>query len=92
MARCASLEAKAKEREKALQDKLTFANLAQDAAELREWIDEKRITADDQSYRELTNLPKKLQRHEAFELEINANKPALEDLIEVSEHVVFLSA
>lgn len=84
LARCAALEQKAADREKALQEKLAFANLQQDAQELQDWIAEKRITATDQSYRDLTNLPTKLQKHEAFESEVQANRPVLEDLIEVS--------
>ena len=38
------------------------------------WISEKLQTASDESYRDPTNLQSKLQKHQAFEAELSANK------------------
>ncbi len=38
------------------------------------WINEKLKTACDESYRDPTNLQTKLQKHQAFEAELAANK------------------
>ncbi|XP_067895807.1 spectrin beta chain, non-erythrocytic 5 isoform X2 [Heterodontus francisci] len=51
-----------------------------DAAELLMWIDEKYEIASDESYRDLTNILRKLKRHEAVEREVLANQVRVEDL------------
>ncbi|KAJ8972184.1 hypothetical protein NQ314_000314 [Rhamnusium bicolor] len=45
--------------------------------DLRVWMAEKLKTASDESYRDLTNLERKLQKHEAFERELRANEGQL---------------
>ncbi|XP_060809257.1 spectrin beta chain, non-erythrocytic 5 isoform X2 [Amyelois transitella] len=45
--------------------------------ELEAWIEDKTRTAKDQSYRDLANLERKLQKHEAFERELQANEKQL---------------
>ena len=44
---------------------------------------EKYQTATDESYRDLTNIPAKLQKHQAFEAELKANNDRLKDLNKV---------
>ena len=44
---------------------------------------EKYQTATDESYRDLTNIPAKLQKHQAFEAELKANSDRLKDLNKV---------
>ncbi len=46
--------------------------------QLSDWIREKYQTATDESYRELTNLLPKLQKHQAFEAELKANNDRLD--------------
>ena len=45
---------------------------------------EKEKTATDESYRDLTNLPAKLQKHQVFETELKSHNDALQDLNKVS--------
>lgn len=52
--------------------------------QISSWLAEKFEIADDESYRELTNLPGKVKKHQAFEAEITANKERLDKLNEVA--------
>lgn len=60
---------------------LTAANNFQEFAakvdDLRGWIADKTKIASDESYRDLSNLERKLQKHEAFERELRANEGQL---------------
>ena len=51
--------------------------------QLSDWMKEKYQTATDESYRDLTNIPAKLQKHQAFEAELKANNDRLKDLNKV---------
>jgi spectrin beta len=53
--------------------------------DLRSWMAEKNRTVQDESYRDLTNLERKLQKHEAFELELRANEGQLRSINKVSD-------
>ena len=44
------------------------------------WIQEKLQIATDESFRDLTNVQRKLQRHQAFEAEIAANKNGFDSI------------
>ena len=48
------------------------------------WISEKLTVATDESYRDPTNLQSKLQKHQAFEAELSANKGRVDSVTEVS--------
>eukprot|EP00061_Rhincodon_typus_P013017 g39117.t1 len=54
-----------------------------DVAELLMWIDEKFKLASDESYRDPTNILRKLKRHEAVEKEVMANEVRVDDLSKV---------
>lgn len=54
-----------------------------DAEELLLWMEEKFKIAEDESYRDPTNILRKLKRHEAAEKEMQANQVRLDRLIEV---------
>ncbi|KAK7879537.1 hypothetical protein WMY93_033748, partial [Mugilogobius chulae] len=56
-----------------------------DAEELLLWMDEKMKIAEDESYRDPTNILHKLNRHEALEKEMEANKERLERLLQALE-------
>ena len=43
-------------------------------AQAEGWISEKLTVASDESYHDPTNLQSKLQKHQAFEAELSANK------------------
>ncbi|XP_048485825.1 spectrin beta chain, non-erythrocytic 5 [Plutella xylostella] len=86
-ARCAAVVAKrdaarqaAAERRRALQASLAHQQFIASTEELEAWIQDKTRTAKDQSYRDLANLERKLQKHEAFERELQANEKQLRNL------------
>ncbi|KAL3315949.1 Spectrin alpha chain, non-erythrocytic 1 [Cichlidogyrus casuarinus] len=51
-----------------------------DADEMKAWIVEKLKTANDESYKDPTNLQTKVQKHQNFEAEIQANQPRIEEI------------
>ncbi|XP_067847252.1 spectrin beta chain, non-erythrocytic 5 [Heptranchias perlo] len=59
-----------------------------DAAELRMWIDEKYEIASDESYRDPTNILRKLKRHEAVEKEMMANQVQVEGLKQTGNDLI----
>lgn len=61
-----------------------FHNFAADVDDLRAWLGEKLKTAGDESYRDLNNIERKLQKHEAFESELRSNEKQLRSINKVS--------
>jgi spectrin beta len=55
----------------------------QDCEELTEWVQEKNITAQDETYRSAKTVHSKWTRHQAFEAEIASNKDRLYRIQEV---------
>ena len=51
--------------------------------DLRSWMAEKSRAVQDESYRDLTNLERKLQKHEVLELELHANEGQLRSINKV---------
>lgn len=60
-----------------LQDQLQLHQFLQDCDELSEWVQEKNLTALDDTYRSAKTVHSKWTRHQAFEAEIAANKERL---------------
>lgn len=60
-----------------LQDQLQLHQFLQDCDELGEWVQEKKVTAEDDTYRDAKTIHSKWTRHQAFEAEIAANKERL---------------
>lgn len=54
-----------------------------DSDELLLWMEEKFKVAEDESYRDPTNILRKLKRHEAAEREMQANQVWLDRLVQV---------
>nr|CAD7456118.1 unnamed protein product [Timema tahoe] len=54
-----------------------FQDFSADVDDLKGWLSDKLKTAGDESYRDLSNLERKLQKHEAFERELRANEGQL---------------
>ena len=77
VARRAAVKEVAAARRAALYASRKFHDFAADVDDLRGWMAEKLKTATDESYRDLTNLERKLQKHEAFERELHANEGQL---------------
>ncbi|RZF42143.1 hypothetical protein LSTR_LSTR016934, partial [Laodelphax striatellus] len=72
--RRAAVKGAAQERRKALAASHSFQQFAADVEDLQNWLTDKLKTAGDESYRDLTNIERKLQKHEAFERELRANE------------------
>ncbi|XP_049319614.1 spectrin beta chain, non-erythrocytic 5 isoform X1 [Astyanax mexicanus] len=65
-----------------------YQEFYRDAEELILWMEEKFKIAEDESYRDPTNVLRKLKRHEAAEKEMQANQVRLDRLIEAGEEMV----
>ncbi|KJH51468.1 spectrin repeat-containing domain protein [Dictyocaulus viviparus] len=63
-----------------LKDALTLQQFLSDCEELREWIEEKMIRAQDETYRDAKTITSKFVRHQAFQSELQANKERLDQL------------
>lgn len=74
---------KCRDRHDKLAEAQAYQEFRRDADELSNWIEEKYQFATDESYRDLTNLLPKLQKHQAFEAELKANSQRLADINKV---------
>lgn len=63
-----------------LRNQMELQQFLRDCDELEEWIQEKHITAQDETYRSAKTVHSKWTRHQAFEAEIAANKERLLNL------------
>ncbi|XP_077537730.1 spectrin beta chain isoform X4 [Haemaphysalis longicornis] len=61
-----------------LADQLALHQFLQDCDQLSEWVQEKSIVAQDETYRSAKTVHSKWTRHQAFEAEVQANKERLE--------------
>nr|WAW84869.1 spectrin alpha chain [Halisarca dujardinii] len=64
-------------RQELLEDSYRLQHFLRDVHEVKVWAVEKLKTARDESFRDPTNLPAKLQKHQAFEDEVAAYQPHL---------------
>ncbi|XP_065222378.1 spectrin beta chain isoform X3 [Planococcus citri] len=71
-----------------LKDQLQLHQFLQDCEELSEWVLEKKITAQDETYRSAKTVHSKWTRHQAFEAEIAANKDRLVRIQQAGEDLV----
>lgn len=67
----------AQQRANILDSSKNYQEFFAEVHDLRTWIAEKLKTASDESYRDLANLERKIQKHEAFERELRANEGQL---------------
>jgi len=70
-----------------LKDQLQLQQFLSNCDELIEWMQEKRIVAEDETYRSAKTLHSKWTRHRAHELEIAANKDRLNRLKQEGEQL-----
>jgi spectrin beta len=63
-----------------LDEALNLQKFLSDCEELREWIEEKMIRAQDETYRDARTITSKFNRHEAFRSELQSNKDRLTQL------------
>lgn len=71
-------------RKKKLNDSRNYQLFLRNLYEVTGWINEKLQVALDESYRDPTNLQAKLQKHQAFEAEVTANRNRVDAVVEVS--------
>lgn len=67
-------------RRRALQASKDFQKFCAESGDLNTWLDDKMRIAGDENYRDLSNLPRKLQKHKAFERELRANDGQLRNI------------
>lgn len=70
-------------RRHALQASKDYQKFCAEAGDLNTWLDDKMKIAGDENYRDLINLPRKLQKHKAFERELRANEGQLRNINKV---------
>ncbi|XP_077178896.1 spectrin beta chain, non-erythrocytic 5 isoform X2 [Paroedura picta] len=76
------------QRKKILLDSLLLQEFNYDTEELLLWMEEKYKIASDESYRDLTNILRKLKKHEAVEQEMKANQKHFMELIVAGNQLV----
>lgn len=79
----------AQKRRNNLQANYNYEKFRAEAGDLREWLDDKTKVASDDSYRDLSNLPRKLQKHKAFDRELRANEGQLRNINKVCFTITF---
>ncbi|XP_077120129.1 spectrin beta chain, non-erythrocytic 5 isoform X3 [Ranitomeya variabilis] len=82
------LDKKSEERQKQLLNSLRLQEFNRDATELLVWMDEKYKIALDESYRDPSNILRKLKWHETAEREMDANQVRFEDLVKVGQQLL----
>ncbi|XP_076605262.1 spectrin beta chain, non-erythrocytic 5 [Chaetodon auriga] len=65
-----------------------YQEFQRDSDELLLWMEEKFKVAEDESYRDPTNVLQKLKRHEATEKEMQANQVRLDRLVQLGEEML----
>ncbi|XP_055643020.1 spectrin beta chain isoform X2 [Toxorhynchites rutilus septentrionalis] len=78
----------AQKRRNALQASKDFQKFGADVDDLNAWLTDKARIASDESYKDLTNLPRKLQKHKAFERELRANEGQLRTVNKEGEALI----
>ncbi|ESN99908.1 hypothetical protein HELRODRAFT_101195 [Helobdella robusta] len=79
---------KADEKLDKLKDFRDLQKFMQDCDELTDWLGEKSIAAQDDTYRDAKSIHSKYMRHQAFELEIKSNKDQLEKLLKDGQKLI----
>ncbi|XP_017780552.1 PREDICTED: spectrin alpha chain, non-erythrocytic 1 isoform X2 [Nicrophorus vespilloides] len=75
-------------RSHALEASKNYQEFCAQVDDLRAWLAEKKKTASDESYRDLSNLERKLQKHEAFERELRANEGQLRTVNKLGQSLI----
>lgn len=78
----------AQARKNSLQASQQFQEFSAEVDDLRSWLNDKLKTASDESYRDLSNLERKLQKHEAFERELRSNEGQLRNVNKMGQGLI----
>jgi len=71
-----------------LEDSYRYQQFERDCDETKGWINEKLKVASDDSYLDPTNLNGKVQKHQNFEQELNANKSRVDEVVDAGNDLV----
>ncbi|KAL7032840.1 hypothetical protein ACKWTF_007407 [Chironomus riparius] len=71
-----------------LQASEDFHKFAADYNDINGWLNDKMRIANDESYKDLSNLSRKLQKHKAFEREVRANEGQLRTINKQGENLI----
>ncbi|XP_041668259.1 spectrin beta chain, non-erythrocytic 5 [Cheilinus undulatus] len=82
------LKESSKQRRSQLQASMKYQEFQRDSDELLLWMEEKFKVAEDESYRDPTNILRKLKKHEAAEREMQANQIRLDRLLQLGEQML----
>uniref|UniRef100_A0A3B4GB01 Spectrin beta chain, non-erythrocytic 5-like n=1 Tax=Pundamilia nyererei TaxID=303518 RepID=A0A3B4GB01_9CICH len=82
------LKESCRKRRNLLLDSKKYQEFQRDADELLLWMEEKFKVAEDESYRDPTNILWKLKKHEAAEKEMQANQVWLDRLVQLGEEMI----
>lgn len=85
MARRDAVKEAAQKRKNNLQASKDYEKFRAEAGDLNTWLNDKMKVAGDENYRDLSNLPRKLQKHKAFERELRANEGQLRNINKVCD-------
>lgn len=88
VARKAKLLASAGTRKQQLNESFQLQQLLRNLYEVERWLNQKMQVALDENYREPSNLQSKIQKHAAFDSELNANTNRVEAVINEGEQLV----
>ncbi|CAI8040975.1 Spectrin alpha chain, non-erythrocytic 1 [Geodia barretti] len=75
-------------RKNRLEDCRKLMVFVQNCNEAESWIQEKKQVANDESFRDPTNLENKLKKHQEFEAEVNANEMRIQNIAQTGESLV----
>lgn len=88
MDRRSALKEKSAIRRITLDDAYKLQQFERDCDETKGWINEKLKFATDESYLDPTNLGGKVQKHQNFEQELNANKTRVEEITSTGQELL----
>lgn len=88
IARRNAVKEAAQKRRNLLQASKDYEKFRAEAGDLRTWLEDKMKVAGDENYRDLSNLPRKLQKHKAFERELRANEGQLRNINKDAETLI----
>jgi spectrin alpha len=79
---------RSRSRRNKLNNSYQLQQFERDCDETKGWVLEKLKTASDESYLDPTNLGGKLQKHQNFEQEMNANKSRIDDITNTAKSLI----
>ncbi|XP_047467733.1 spectrin beta chain, non-erythrocytic 5 [Mugil cephalus] len=82
------LKESSRERRDLLLASMKYQEFQRDSDELLLWMEEKFKVSEDESYRDPTNILRKLKKHEAAEKEMQANQVRLDRLVQLAQEMV----